>query len=144
MNREIKLTTLADAKVKATKSGEIDVTGYAAVFGNEPVPVARRCDRHADDRGDEIDAAGRTEELRVAEREDPAVGSNEPIAQPRRGRGHADDRRVEALTAHRPEEVGARAGWGRRQCKQTQRDEDDPEATEHTIILSEPAAAKTR
>lgn len=34
MNREIKLTTLADAKVKTTKQGEIDVTGYAAVFGN--------------------------------------------------------------------------------------------------------------
>ena len=34
MKRETKLTTLANARVKATKNGEIDVTGYAAVFGN--------------------------------------------------------------------------------------------------------------
>jgi Escherichia/Staphylococcus phage prohead protease len=32
--RETKLTTLANARVKATKNGEIDVSGYAAVFGN--------------------------------------------------------------------------------------------------------------
>ena len=34
MNREIKLTTLADARVTTTKKGEIDITGYAAVSGN--------------------------------------------------------------------------------------------------------------
>ena len=34
MNREFKLTTLANARVTTTKKGDFDVTGYAAVFGN--------------------------------------------------------------------------------------------------------------
>ena len=47
----------------------------------------------------ELAAAGRAEELGVAEGEHAAVAGNEPVAVSGRRRGHADDRLVEAPAA---------------------------------------------
>ena len=63
---------------------------HATVAGDEPVAAALRL--HADDGGDEVDAPGRAVELRVAEREDPAVARDDPVALARRRRRHPDHR----------------------------------------------------
>ena len=71
---------------------------------HQPVAVARRRRCHPDDRLVEAERTGRTEELRVAEREDAAVGRHQPVAAGRRRRRHPDDRLVQAKRTRRTAE----------------------------------------
>src|ERR1700722_15251741 len=59
---------------------------------------------HPDDRLVEWLAAARTEEGRIAEAEDPAVGGHEPVAESVQRLRHTDDRLVESR--QRPEGLG--------------------------------------
>src|SRR5438128_2088107 len=62
-----------------------------AVGGDEPVPLAARRRRHADDRPVEGGSAGGAVERRVAEGEDPPVRGDEPVTGAGGGGRHADD-----------------------------------------------------
>ena len=72
---------------------------------DEPIAVTGRRRGDADNRPVQVTSTHRSEEARVAEREDAAVGCDEPIAVTGRGRGDADNRPVQVTTTHRSEEA---------------------------------------
>src|SRR5437016_5430571 len=78
--------------------------------GDEPVAVAGRGGRHADDRLGGPDGAGRAEEPCVTEVEDAAVGCRHPVAVARGGGRDAHDRLVEPDPRRRAQLLGGTEG----------------------------------
>ena len=66
-----------------------------AVGRDQPVAVARRGRRDADDRAVQVHRTRRTVERRITEREDPTVGRDQPVAVTRRRRRDPDDRTIQ-------------------------------------------------